>query len=451
MRASRMPLPAGRDDKGKPGESRRRKAPRLPHAFQRATPVEPPNLTLLAPEGFMRLPTIWYRAALLGVALFAACEQLPNALDPDFGVLTIALAPHIDTVLVGDSIRLTATVVMNNNQAPRALNWTSAMSALASVSQTGMVRGLHAGSGFIVASSGNKKDSAAVTVLSQTPPPPVPVAMVAVSPASETVRLGATAQLTATPKDGSGNPLTGRTITWASNNAGVATVNGSGFVTTVAVGAATITISPATVSLLVGVTAQLSATTKDSAGNVLTGRTVTWASSNTAVATVSGAGLVTGKAAGSATITATSEGKSGTASATVANVPVASVTVSPATASLQVGGTLQLAATTKDAAGNVLTGRSIAWSSSSTALATVSASGLVTAVATGPVTVTAASEGKNGSASVSVTAAGGSCTPTYGSFGVGTWPAACYQVYDANAWINRPLSAGLQVDPSSAA
>ncbi len=183
----------------------------------------------------------------------------------------------------------------------------------------------------------------------------------------------------------------------------------------------------------------------------MTGRTVTWASSNTAVATVSGAGLVTGKAAGSATITATSEGKSGTASATVANVPVASVTVSPATASLQVGGTLQLAATTKDAAGNVLTGRSIAWSSSSTALATVSASGLVTAVAAGPVTVTAASEGKNGSASVSVTAAGGSCTPTYGSFGVGTWPAACYQVYDANAWINRPLSAGLQVDPSSAA
>src|SRR5439155_20800656 len=98
----------------------------------------------------------------------------------------------------------------------------------------------------------------------------------------------------------------------------------------------------------------LTATPKDSAGNPLSGRVVTWASSAPGVATVSASGLVTGVAAGSATITATSETKSGAAAITVTIVPVASVVVSPATASIQVGGTVQLTATPKDSAGNTL-------------------------------------------------------------------------------------------------
>src|SRR4029077_18409729 len=64
-------------------------------------------------------------------------------------------------------------------------------------------------------------------------------------------------------------------------------------------------------------TLQLSATLTDANGNVLTGRTVTWSSSNTSAATVSTSGLVTALAQGSATITATSEGQSGISSITV--------------------------------------------------------------------------------------------------------------------------------------
>src|SRR5439155_1640308 len=75
---------------------------------------------------------------------------------------------------------------------------------------------------------------------------------------------------------------------------------------------ASVTVSPATVSLQPGQTRQLTATPKDAGGNSLSGRVVTWASGSTAVATVSGSGLVSGVAAGSATITATSESKSGT-------------------------------------------------------------------------------------------------------------------------------------------
>src|SRR6266550_4275681 len=80
-----------------------------------------------------------------------------------------------------------------------------------------------------------------------------------------------------------------------------------------------------TATVQVGQTAQLTATPRDASGNPLTGRVITWQSSNGAVASVNGSGLVTAVATGSATITATSEGQSGTAVVTVSNVPVASV------------------------------------------------------------------------------------------------------------------------------
>ena len=84
-------------------------------------------------------------------------------------------------------------------------------------------------------------------------------------------------------------------------------------------------------------------------------------------------------------------------------VPVSSVAVTPATATVQVGQTVQLTATAKDASGNVLPGRTVTWASSNTAVATVSGSGLVTGVAAGgPVTITATSEGQSGTAAVTV-------------------------------------------------
>ena len=253
----------------------------------------------------------------------------------------------------------------------------------------------------------------------------VPVASVTVSPTAPNMYVGGTVQLTATLKDASGNVLSGRALTWTTGNGAVGTVSASGLVTGVAVGAVTITatsegqagtaavtvssvpvasvtVSPATANVFVGATTQLSAVTKDAAGSVLSGRVISWTSSNTAIATVSAAGLVTGVAAGSAMITATSEGKSGTASVTVAIVPVASVTVSPATAVVLVGATVQLTTTLKDAAGNVLSGRSVTWASGTPAVATVSSTGLVTGVAASAATITATSEGQRGTAAVTV-------------------------------------------------
>src|SRR2546426_131652 len=123
---------------------------------------------------------------------------------------------------------------------------------------------------------------------------------------------------------------------------------------------ASVTVSPVSVS---GQAAQFTAIPKDANGFALAGRVVTWSSNNTAVATVNASGLATGVAVGSATITATSEGKNGTAVLTVSNVPVASVTVAPASASVPVGQTAQLTATPKDASGNPLAGRGGTWGS----------------------------------------------------------------------------------------
>jgi formylglycine-generating enzyme required for sulfatase activity len=81
---------------------------------------------------------------------------------------------------------------------------------------------------------------------------------------------------------------------------------------------ASVEVSPSSgTTIEVGQTVHLSVTAKDVAGNVLTGRTVTWSSSDDSKATVSGTGLVTGMGAGAATITATCEAKSGTAAITV--------------------------------------------------------------------------------------------------------------------------------------
>ncbi|MEO8575393.1 MAG: Ig-like domain-containing protein [Gemmatimonadales bacterium] len=82
----------------------------------------------------------------------------------------------------------------------------------------------------------------------------------------------------------------------------------------------TVVVSPSALPLVVGSTGTLTATTKDAAGNMLTGRAVTWSSSNNAIATVNG-GLVTAIGIGTATITAGSEGKNGTAAITVSAPP----------------------------------------------------------------------------------------------------------------------------------
>ncbi len=172
----------------------------------------------------------------------------------------------------------------------------------------------------------------------------------------------------------------------------------------------TVTVTPGSASIAVGATTPLQATVKDAQGNVMTGQSVAWSTTNANTATVNSNGVVTGVAAGSATISAASSGKSGTSSITVTAAPppppvVTTVTVAPSSASIAVGATVGLSATVRDAQGNVMTGQTVTWSTNNAAAATVGSSGVVTGVAAGQATITATSSGKTGTSIVTVTAA----------------------------------------------
>ncbi|MFL5574636.1 MAG: Ig-like domain-containing protein, partial [Gemmatimonadaceae bacterium] len=252
-----------------------------------------------------------------------------------------------------------------------------------------------------------------------------PVAAVAVSPDSLRLSIGASGRLGAVLTDADGGVLRGREVFWSSADTSVAAVDRDGLVTAKRAGAVlvsanceghsglaqvvvrppgtvSVTVDPSSATLLVGQSTTLVATVRDGQGEVVGDRPPTWASSNSGVASVSQQGVVTGLSAGSATITASRDGASGSASVTVQLVPVSGVMVTPAEPTIDRGRTVQLTAVAYDGQGKVLAGRSFTWSSSDPTVATVSGTGLVLGRKEGQVTITATSEGQSGSARVTV-------------------------------------------------
>ena len=254
------------------------------------------------------------------------------------------------------------------------------------------------------------------------------VRAVDVTPAVASLEPGQSQQFVAAARDGGGNVLAGRTATWTTGAPTLVGISATGLVTAVSPGSATITatvdgvsgmaevtvrpvsvasvsVQPSPAALFVGDTQQLSATARDVKGTVLTGRAVTWTSNAPLVATVAASGAVTGVGAGSATISATIDGVTGSASFTVTLSAVTSVTISPASVALAVGQVQALFATPSDARGKAQAGRALAWSTAAPSVASVSASGVVTAVGAGATTITVVCEGISATASVTVVVA----------------------------------------------
>ncbi|MGI8547056.1 MAG: Ig-like domain-containing protein [Gemmatimonadaceae bacterium] len=376
---------------------------------------------------------------------------------------------------VGSTIPLQAQAQDASGQLVRDVSilWASSDTTLAAVSSIGVVTARAVGTVQIAASAGGKSAVATLAIV------PVPVASVTVLPGQGTVSIGGSLPLSAVAYSDAGAVLTGREVLWATSAPQVATVDAGGNVkgvtsgtvtitatsegksgaATIAVSAApvtptptptspapvaTVSVLPGSLSLTTGQTASVSALALDADQKVLSGRAVTWSSANSAVATVDGSGSVRAVGAGNTTITATSEGKAGTAQVVVtapAAVPVASVAVNPSTGNIVVGGTLMLSATTRDASGATISGRSVAWSTTAPQIATVSSSGVVTAISPGNVTITAGSEGKIGSASITVQApappapapvASVAVSPSSGTIAVGGTLALSATVRDAS-------------------
>ena len=371
----------------------------------------------------------------------------------DAGVATLGLAPGAANVVVGGSQQLVATVrdAAGTILSGRIVSWASSNAAVASVAASGLVTALAVGSATITATSEGQSGVSVVTVV---PLPPVVVASIAVIPGAPTMQLGGTQQLAATTRDASGNVLVGRSVTWTSANATVASVSASGLVTALAIGNATITatsegqsgssavtvvavpqaavasvaVTPGAASILPGGSQQFLATLRDAGGTVLDGRAVSWMSSDPAVASISATGLVTAQAVGTATITATSEGRAGTASVTVNGLPVATVVVSPQAVTVQARGTQQLVATLRDANDVVLLDRAVTWASSNTNVVAISTGGVVTGGAVGTATVTAMSEGRMGFTTITVIPGPAVVLHLNPSAAYLTWPSGTGQV-----------------------
>ena len=244
---------------------------------------------------------------------------------------------------------------------------------------------------------------------------------ITVDPTSHTMHAGETKTIKATiwpAETGTGD------ISWTSDNTSVATVDGNGKVTAVSVGTAritaahsgqsatcVITVAPIEVkritldrtSLNLGLnkTRTLVATVAPSNA---TDKTVTWTSSDSSIATVSNTGVVRGIAYGTATITATSSnGLTATCTVHVVPTPVEGVSLNKTSTTLLINGstygTEQLSATITPADA---VNKNVTWTSSNPAVATVSSTGLVTAVANGTTTITVTTEDGNYTASCTV-------------------------------------------------
>lgn len=353
-------------------------------------------------------------------------------------VTGVTLSPTSATIGLGGTQQITATV-LPNNATNKTVSWTTSNAAVATVNSNGLVTGISAGSATITVTTqdGGKTAVCNITV-SSTPPPGFTVYFnkptnwgtqtkiyywnVAPSGAMPAVSWPGTDM----------TPVSGRTgwfkfffpNTTSSNlifndNAGHQTpdltrnkdgwyMNGVWYDTDPYIPVTSITLSPTSASLNVSGTQQLTATiTPANASN----KTINWSSSNNTVATVNTSGLVTAIAAGSAAILATTQDGNKTASCSVtvntSIIPVTGVTVSPSSATLNVSGTLQLSATVLP---SNATDKSVSWSSNNSAIATVSAGGLVTGVAPGNIIITVRTNDGGKTATCSITVSNNSVT-----------------------------------------
>lgn len=344
----------------------------------------------------------------------------------------VVIAPPNSDITLGNSRQLTFTALNAGNEAlaGRTVSWRSSDNSVATVNAAGQVFAVALGTATITAttdfertSTGTGATGTAVVNITD------PVNSVRMTPSlPQIMRPGNTLQVSAQPLNVAGQPVT-RPVTWSTSNPTVATVDQNGLVTAIALGAVSIVaesenrqgvlnitvlpvpvarveLSPTdTVRVFVNGQQQLTFVAFDASNNPLTlaGRTVAWASDNLPVVQVSAAGVVAGLSAGVGKVSVTvDQVKSNETPVKVSLVPVATVTVNPNGNTLTVGFTQQMAATLRDANGNVLTNRPVVWSVSDASKATITQAGVLLGVAAGQVTVTATSEGVSGTATVTI-------------------------------------------------
>ncbi|MCD7841999.1 MAG: Ig-like domain-containing protein [Lachnospiraceae bacterium] len=321
-------------------------------------------------------------------------------------VTGIALSTASLTLDTGSSQTITATV-SPANATNTAVSYSSSNTAVATVDTNGKITAVSAGTATITvtAQDGSGKSAAVtVTVLQK-------VTGITLSASSLTLDAGSSQTITATVRPANAS---NKAVSYSSSNTAVATVDSNGKVTAVAAGTATITVTAqdgsgksaaVTVTVLqkvTGITLSASSLTLD-AGSSQTitatvspanasNKAVSYSSSNAAVATVDSNGKITAVSVGTATITVAAQDGSGVKAACTVTVPqkATAISLDQYEASLEIDETVTLTATiSPDNTYN----KSVNWSSSNEAVATVTGNGnqtaTVTAVGAGTATITA--------------------------------------------------------------
>ncbi len=322
--------------------------------------------------------------------------------------------------------RQLAAVARNNQNiiiTGRIFRWSSSNSSIVSVDQSGLLTALNPGAVVITAETDQTVGGAQITVTE------IPIGSCSLSPTSSRVTVTQSVQPTLVLRDTASNviPSQGRLIVWSSNNESVVTVSPTGLATTRRAGTATVTASPAenaqvtcatsveaveprivqtviqqrTGSLRLGIPRGFSTVLLDSTFVAIPpGRVTTWSTNTPTVIGITQAGIVTGLTLGTARVIARAEGVADTVTLSVTNVPVTSVVVSPLQVTMQEGQTRQLSVVVTDSTGRDVTDRPIEWITTDPTRATVSSTGLVSAIASGSVSVGASSEGRLGQSAV---------------------------------------------------
>ena len=254
---------------------------------------------------------------------------------------------------------------------------------------------------------------------------PVAVTGVSLNKTSTSIEQGGEEQLTATVAPSNAD---NQNVSWSSNNPTVASVDQTGKVSALSPGTATITVTTedgnhtatctvtvtapptpievtgisidATATIGIGETKTLTVTYTPADAN--SGKALTWSSANANIATVDANGVVTGVAAGTVAITATSATNpaiTASCSVTVQAIAVTGVSLNKSSLELQIGGNETLTATV---APSNATDKSITWTSSNPAVATVN-NGTVNALTAGTTTITATTVDGNKTATCTVT------------------------------------------------
>ncbi len=286
-----------------------------------------------------------YRSVNVSIALGAltvllvgatvSCSSAPTENRQD-AIAAVIVSPEVMTLQLGRKERFQVTIIDLQGEPTNGhqVFWSVQDTTIARIAANGEVEGRALGETQVAASAQGRHDVARLTII------PRQVASVTVSPATADVSVGGTVQLQARAWDSWNDEISGRTFDWHSSNTARATVSSSGLVrgfspgqvtitaatggrsgtatvTVIALPVASVTVEPAEVVMFRKQQRQLTARVRDANGAELTGRQVTWSSSDDKLATVSATGVVSSHRRGTVTITATSEGVSGTARVTI--------------------------------------------------------------------------------------------------------------------------------------